>query len=265
MTSKAFKLKSLSEQFRNDFIRDAEARLHESLAREAEEQARKEAEEKSREEEIQRLKEAEAKALADAATAEAEAKDAAEAEAKAAAEAEARRVEESASRLMPTLEEYSHLIGVPISSQDPFFGLEEDPKDQDIPKATHLKMSEIRDHITTKGKMLGLTAKFIMNKAQYFARMRSVDAFEARFALLIYGLFLFHNFDDFVAMDVIKVFLIGNPVPTLLADAYHFVHMRNSYSGGMITCCVPMLYKCFISHLPRSHAFWDIKDGLLWS
>lgn len=78
-------------------------------------------------------------------------------------------------------------------------------------------------------------------------------------------MFLVPSFDDFVAMDAIKTFLIGNPVPTLLADAYHSVHMRNSYIGGMITCCVPMLYKWFIYHLPRSHAFWDLKDGLLWS
>ena len=101
MTSEAFKLKSLSEQVRNDIIRDAEVRLQERLAREAEEQARKEAEEKARQEEIQRLKEAEAKALADTAAAEAEAKAAAEVEAKAAAEAEVRRAEESASRVEP--------------------------------------------------------------------------------------------------------------------------------------------------------------------
>ncbi|XP_050887080.1 uncharacterized protein LOC127092276 [Lathyrus oleraceus] len=113
--------------------------------------------------------------------------------------------------------------------------------------------------------MLGLTSKFLMNKAQYFARMRSVDAFEAIFALLIYGLFLFPSFDDFVVMDAIKIFLIGNLVPTLLVDAYHYIYPRNYYSRGMITCCVPMLYKRFISHLPRSHAFWDLKDGLLWS
>lgn len=86
--------------------------------------------------------------------------------------------------------------------------------------------------------MLGLTAKFLMNKAQYFARMRNVDVFEVAFALLIYGLFLFPSFDDFFS---IKILLIGNPIPTLLADAYHSIHLRNSYSGGMITCCVPML------------------------
>lgn len=168
-------------------------------------------------------------------------------------------------QFMPTLEEYSHLLGVPISSQAPFSGLEEDPKDQDIAKATHLKLSEISDHMTIKGKMLGLTTKFLVKKAQYSARMTSGDAFEAVFSLLINGLFLFPSFDDFVSTDAIKIFLIGNPVPTLLVDSYHSVHMRNSYSGGMITCYVPMLYKWFISHLSGSHAFWDLKDGLLWS
>ncbi|XP_050896580.1 uncharacterized protein LOC127103351 [Lathyrus oleraceus] len=95
--------------------------------------------------------------------------------------------------------------------------------------------------------------------------MRSVDAFEAVFALLIYGLFLFPSFDDFLAMDAMKIFLIGNSVPTLLVDVYHFVHLRNYYSRGMITCGVRMLYKWFISHLPRSCVFWDLKDGFFLS
>ncbi|XP_050890705.1 eukaryotic translation initiation factor 4 gamma-like [Lathyrus oleraceus] len=79
----------LSEQVRNEFIRDAELRLQERLAREAKERARKEAEEKARQEEMQRIKEAKAKALADAA----------EDEAKAAVEGEARIAEESANRI----------------------------------------------------------------------------------------------------------------------------------------------------------------------
>jgi len=73
MTSEAFKLKHISEQVRNDFIRDAEARLQERLAREAEEEARRIEEERARQEELQRVREAEAKALADAAAADAEA------------------------------------------------------------------------------------------------------------------------------------------------------------------------------------------------
>ncbi|XP_050889987.1 uncharacterized protein LOC127095325 [Lathyrus oleraceus] len=95
--------------------------------------------------------------------------------------------------------------------------------------------------------------------------MKSMDAFEAILALLIYLLFLFPNVDEFVDINAIKIFPIENPVPTLLADVYHSVHLRNSHKGGMIICCTTPLYKWFISHLPRSTAFWDLKDGLLWS
>ncbi|XP_050908793.1 uncharacterized protein LOC127122515 [Lathyrus oleraceus] len=168
-------------------------------------------------------------------------------------------------QLVPTLEEFSHLIGLPIHDQVPFSGLEEIPKHQDIAKATHLKMSEIEANITTKGGILGLPAKFLIEEARYFASMNSTDAFEAILALLIYGFFLFPNIDDFVDINAIKIFLVGNPVPTFLADVYHSIHLRNFHKGGMIICCATLIYKWFILHLPRSTAFWDLKDGLLWS
>ncbi|XP_050919137.1 uncharacterized protein LOC127136643 [Lathyrus oleraceus] len=162
-------------------------------------------------------------------------------------------------QLMPTLKEYSYLLGLPISDQIPFSGLKEIPKVKVISEATHLKMSDIKAHMITKGGILGLPTKFLMDKARYFASMKSMDAFKAILALLIYGLFLFPNVDNFV-VNAIKIFLMGNPVPTLLADTYHSIHIRNSYSGGMIICCVPLLYKWLISHLPQSTAFWDLKD-----
>ncbi|XP_050919606.1 uncharacterized protein LOC127137164 [Lathyrus oleraceus] len=81
MTSKAFKLKGLSEQVRNDFIREAGERLQARLDREAEEQARREGEEKARLEEEENAREAFEKATAeDAADVEAEAKAKADAE-----------------------------------------------------------------------------------------------------------------------------------------------------------------------------------------
>jgi membrane protein involved in colicin uptake len=80
MTSEAFKLKGLSEQVRNDFIRDAGIRLQAHLAREAEEKARKETKEKARLEEEQRIREAEEKVAAEVVAVEAKAKAKAEAE-----------------------------------------------------------------------------------------------------------------------------------------------------------------------------------------
>ena len=66
----------------------------------------------------------------------------------------------------------------------------------------------------------------------------------------IYGLALFPNIDGFVDVNAIRIFLIGNHVPTLLGDMYFSLHLRNSKGGGTIVCCIPLLYKWFFSHLP---------------
>ncbi|KAI5387729.1 hypothetical protein KIW84_073720 [Lathyrus oleraceus] len=131
MTSEAFKLKHISEQVRNDFIRDAEARLQERLAREAEEEARRQEEERARQAEIQRAKEAKAKALADVAAA-------AEAEAKAAAEAEARAAEEHS---VLTQGESSSVIPMVLKT------LEELQKDQKELRARMDKQDTVNDNI----------------------------------------------------------------------------------------------------------------------
>ncbi|XP_050908944.1 uncharacterized protein LOC127122689 [Lathyrus oleraceus] len=168
-------------------------------------------------------------------------------------------------QLMPTLEEYSYLVGFSISNQIPFSSLEEDPNPLDISKAFHLKKSKIEAHMTSKSGIQGIPAKSLIGRAHYFAGMGSVDAFEAIFALLIYGLVLFSNVDNFVNINAIKIFLIGNPLPTLLGDTYYSIHHRTSKSGGMIVCCMPLLYKWFISYLPQSTSFWDLNNGLRWS
>ena len=46
-------------------------------------------------------------------------------------------------QLVPTMEELSQLLGVPILDQIPFTGLEETPKPEVISNALHLKSSGI--------------------------------------------------------------------------------------------------------------------------
>ncbi|KAI5414491.1 hypothetical protein KIW84_040112 [Lathyrus oleraceus] len=61
------------------------------------------------------------------------------------------------------------------------------------------------------------------------------------------------------------IFLIGNHVPTLLGDMYFSLYLRNSKGGGTIVCCIPLLYKWFILHLPQTPAFVENKQCLQWS
>ena len=100
---------------------------------------------------------------------------------------------------------------------------------------------------------------FLIKEATAFAQAGSLDAFEAIFVLLIYGLALFPNIDGFVDVNAIRLFLIGNHVPTLLGDMYFSLHLRNSKGGGTIICCIPLMYKWFISHLPQTPAFVENK------
>ena len=53
-------------------------------------------------------------------------------------------------QLVPKLEEYAHLLGIPVSDKVPFSGLEEIPRCHIIVEALHLKKSEIEAHWVKK-------------------------------------------------------------------------------------------------------------------
>ena len=154
-------------------------------------------------------------------------------------------------QLVPTLEEYSYWMGLPVKDKVIFSGLEEDPSLKTISQALYLKESDLKGKLVNKGGILGINAKLLMEKASTLASVGNMVAFEAILALLIYGLVLFPNMDGVVDVHAIQIFLIGNPVPTLLGDAYHSIHYRTLKGCGEIVCCAPLLYKWFISHLPE--------------
>src|SRR3954471_18486967 len=53
-------------------------------------------------------------------------------------------------QLVPTLEEFSELIGLPVRDQLPFTGLEKIPKPEIIAAALHLRKSEIESKLGNK-------------------------------------------------------------------------------------------------------------------
>ncbi|KAI5441646.1 hypothetical protein KIW84_010921 [Lathyrus oleraceus] len=168
-------------------------------------------------------------------------------------------------QLLPTLEEYAHLVGIPILDQVPFSGLESIPTSQKIADMLHIDESLVKAHMTSKGGIQGLPSEFLIAQATVYGKAMSEDVFEAIFVLLIYGLVLFPNIDKFVDVNAIRIFSVLNPVSTLLGDAYVSLHLRNAKGGGVIVCCLPLLYKWFISHLPQTVAFKENKGCLRWS
>ncbi|KAI5421359.1 hypothetical protein KIW84_044973 [Lathyrus oleraceus] len=148
---------------------------------------------------------------------------------------------------------------IPILDQLSFSGLERVPSSQEIADLLRIDESIIGAHMTTKGGIQGLPSDFLIVQATMFGKAMSEDAFEAIFVLLIYGLVLFPNIDKFVDVNAIRIFSTLNLVPTMLGDTYFSLHMRNAKGGGTIVCCLPLLYKWFISHLPQTLAFKENK------
>ncbi|XP_058783352.1 uncharacterized protein LOC131658034 [Vicia villosa] len=155
-------------------------------------------------------------------------------------------------QLVPTLEEFSELLCLPIRDQLPFTGLEDVPKPEVMASALHIEKSEVDSNWETKSGVEGFLAKFLLKKARSFLKAMSYQAFEDVLALLIYGLVLFPNPDQFVDVHAITIFLARNPVPTLVGDILHSLYTRTNKKRGTLMCCIPLLSRWFISHLPRS-------------
>ena len=71
-------------------------------------------------------------------------------------------------QLVPTLEEFSQLLGVHVLDQIPFTDLEETPKPEVIVEALHLKRSGIVANWETRSGVKGFLAKFLLEKARSF-------------------------------------------------------------------------------------------------
>src|ERR1043165_7568470 len=104
---------------------------------------------------------------------------------------------------------------------------------------------------------------FLIKKAREFLKAMSFHAFKDIVALLIYGLVLFPNSDQFIDVNAIKIFLTCNLVPTLLGDILHSLHTRTIKRQGTLMCFIPLLSRWFISYLPQS--VMKNEQRLKWS
>ncbi|XP_058733475.1 uncharacterized protein LOC131605095 [Vicia villosa] len=115
------------------------------------------------------------------------------------------------SLLVPSLEEFSYLLGLPVLNKIPYTGKEEEPKLEVIAAALHLPRSEIEKVWISKKEYSGLPLDFLYEKAEILAKASSMDALEVVLSLLIYGQVLFFHYDKIVDVAAINIFLSKNP------------------------------------------------------
>lgn len=147
----------------------------------------------------------------------------------------------------------------------PYIRTKELPEYRELAEALHMGKKEIELNLKPNGGIHGFTSKFLVDKAITFVEAGRWTAFNAHLALLIYGIVLFLNMEEFVDLAAIHIFLTQNPIPTLLVDTYYSIHVRTQKKKGTIVCCTPLLYRWFILHLPSEGPFVENKDNLKWS
>lgn len=149
-------------------------------------------------------------------------------------------------QLAPMLEEFERLVRIPMKNKLLFEGVDESLQTEVIVKALHMGKREVKANLEVKGNTKGFSLIFLLERAYTLLKEEIWDACYSVITLSIYGIILFPNMDGFIDMVVIGVFLTENPVPTLLADVYYYMNHRYTKRKGMISCCAPLLYQCFL-------------------
>ncbi|GAU44577.1 hypothetical protein TSUD_139500 [Trifolium subterraneum] len=173
-------------------------------------------------------------------------------------------------QLAPTLEEFAKILGCNLEDHGPYLGLGEEPPMREITKALHLTSVEVSSWLEDKkndrkGVSKGFSKSVLDAKAQALLEKKDWKPFNAVLALLVYGLVLFPDVENFVDFSAIGVFIARNPVTALLADLYYSLHIK--YEGrrkGIVSCCVPLLQEWLTSHLPKKDSFVSNPAGLKW-
>ncbi|XP_050888795.1 uncharacterized protein LOC127093951 [Lathyrus oleraceus] len=158
-------------------------------------------------------------------------------------------------QLAPTLEEVERIVGLKLKDFNPFPKLEEEAGLKKITLALSINVPTVLDNWVEKGGFEGFAMMFLEDLALKFKKKGNWNAFYVVLALLIHGIVLFPNFENFVDQVAIEVFLSGNPVSFLLADIYHALHARHEKRGGTLLCCAPLLYTWSMQHMPEKGLF----------
>ncbi|XP_058767325.1 uncharacterized protein LOC131641005 [Vicia villosa] len=94
--------------------------------------------------------------------------------------------------LVPTLEEYSLFLGVPIKREVPYYGTMKAPDSIEIAKALYLSKSVVEANLTKKRGGLGFCMEFLVKRGCDAAEAKEWDTFRAILALSIYGIMMSH-------------------------------------------------------------------------
>ncbi|XP_014515615.1 uncharacterized protein LOC106773435 [Vigna radiata var. radiata] len=149
-------------------------------------------------------------------------------------------------QLAPTIEEFEHILGLPLEGTSPYQHLEHHASIPTIAAIMKLHPKDLEDKMLTRNQVRGLTQGYLEQYLHHLADKEEWEAFMDVLALTVYDIVLFPRIDfvDYTAIDVFvaKKTRSENPVTAVLADVYGTMSFCHERKGKKILCCLPALY-----------------------
>ncbi|XP_050877118.1 uncharacterized protein LOC127080871 [Lathyrus oleraceus] len=154
--------------------------------------------------------------------------------------------------LAPTLEEFEITLGQNLRDHDSFPKIDEGITAKRIASILGMDVQLVISNWDKKGVFNGFSRWFLEEQVVKLEKAGKGKAFHVILALLVYGIVLFLNLDNFVVHVAIKIFLFGNPIPFILCDIYYALHEHHEKKGGTHLCGKMLLHAWFRYHMPEN-------------
>ncbi|XP_020208535.1 uncharacterized protein LOC109793476 [Cajanus cajan] len=157
-------------------------------------------------------------------------------------------------QLAPTIEEFEQILDIPLGNKKPYLYMGHYPSLATTAATLGIGVRALASKKKMKGGVEGFSRAYLEGYALCLAENEKWDGFMDVLALIIYGIVLFPNIEDFIDFAAIDVFLAykherRSLIPTILADTYHTLNLHHERKGGMFLCCLPTLYLWFMTHM----------------
>lgn len=157
-------------------------------------------------------------------------------------------------QLAPTLEEFGKLLDPPRKKNGPYQGIGQFVKPEDLAMTLNIPIDDLLLHEKENRESPGLKIIYLEIVAQGFTNTEKGESFGDALTLLIFGLIIFQNMDNFIDYTAISVFWVVknqgmDPAPAHLIDVYYTMYTRHHKNIGLLRYCIPLLYSWLASHL----------------
>ena len=136
---------------------------------------------------------------------------------------------------------------MPLEGEVPYKHLEEHASISTLAGIMKIHPRELEDKFVTRKGTKGFPQRYLETYLYQLADKGEWETCVDVYALVVYGVLIFPNHEDFVGYDAIDVLVAvktraENPIPAILADTYMTLDLCHEWRNKKMLCCIPTLY-----------------------